>query len=915
MIRPQLLNRSTFAAGLIALTFAVALSNRCQADSTPPPTPAPEIDFVKDTGFTYGAWHSGIIGGGGFDQNVVACPTNPNRFYTYVDVGGCFRSDDGGHSWRMLHGHLPANGGNTGVRGLIVDPRDDKRILIATGGAWSPTQGVFLSTDAGATFKNVLPAKYDGNGAARDAGFILTRDPNNPDVIATGTIKGGVFISRDDGETWTASGATGLYPCDLRFDRSNSNRLWLCACGAKMNGTDYTSGFYRSDDGGATWNQIPGPAPSELLQDPKDPTILYGIFQSAIIRKSTDGGSTWVDWSNGLNLEPLKPGESKESISKTAYRALAAGPDFILTCNTRDADFFKLPAGGDTWQPVTRNPPDVGDWYNKGGWTFGGSAGSVTVDPHDANHWFMTDFFAIYQTWDGGHNWRLTVDGLETTVSHCLLQDPSDPGVIHVGLADVGNFNSVNGGARFHKAKVPDNPENRDDLAGGGNMKCIDLCPKLPNRLYAVSNNNCYVLWRADRVFISTDRGETWYRSPEVGLPDTAKQPCTTITCDLNDPYTVYLTAAGKVGPNDGGVYKSIDGGARWTQMSDGLPTGSWYFPFDIWAHGRQLAAGPDGSLIAISKQQNLVYRYDPAAKTWVSAAFPHGGELWSVAADRLKPGRYFVGCRDDGLYRTEDDGVTWKKVYAGSVSFVATDAATPDREAGGTFDGIIVSTNGGDTWTTMDKELPNRNDAIPAFAGDRLFAATGGNGVFWMPLTPAASAPVTAKPLIPATPPLQAALPPLQNTDFQTDGDPVPGWTLQTDSGSVTPAHDTKLVPKDAAASLQLSTGEAAASATLYQEWPVSLWQFVVGGVERSSGDFSKIQVQLQPFDAANQPLEPIQLASFKANNAWWDGLHKTVTLPATATKARLAIHFEGTGKVWLDQFSIKAPQALFPQ
>lgn len=48
---------------------------------------------------------------------------------------------------------------------------------------------------------------------------------------------------------------------------------------------------------------------------------------------------------------------------------------------------------------------ETGDWYHKyarGNWLFGGALDSITVDPRDANHWFITDFFAIYQTHDAG---------------------------------------------------------------------------------------------------------------------------------------------------------------------------------------------------------------------------------------------------------------------------------------------------------------------------------------------------------------------------------------------------------------------------------------------------------------------------------------------------------------------------------
>lgn len=728
-------------------SVSMLLSVSCQAQ-TPTVAPAKPIekDFVKTTNITYGPWRSGVVGGGGYIQNVVAAPTNKSRYYTYVDVGGLSRSDDGGNTWKMLHGHLPPALGNYEVRGLIVDPRDDKKIVVATGSMSDKKQGIYVSDDAGETFKKVLDASFHGNGPNRSSGFILARDPQNPDSIAAATVLGGVFISRDNGQTWTPSDDTpkGIISSDIRFDRTNSKRLWLCATSGKIWEKPYPAAFMRSDDGGLTWTKLleDSTPPAEIIQDPKDAGALYGTFKSEIVKKSTDGGATWVDFSEGLLVEPAKPGEWK-SLSKSQYQALAAGPDFILTCNTRDADFYKLMSGATKWEKVARNAPEVGDWYLKGSWYFGGAAGSITVDPNDASHWFMTDFFSIYQTHDAGKNWRLTIDGMEVTVSHVLLQDPTDPAIMHLGVADIGAFVSTDGGERFKRSSVPDSPGNP---AGGGNMKCIDLNPKMPNRLYGVANKNYYLGWAANQVFISNDRGQVWKRSAMTGLPKNTI--CTTIVADLNDPNTVYLTVGGQIKPNEGGVYKSTDGGESWAYLGEGLPAQTWYFPNDIWVHGRQLAVGADGTLIAISKQLNVMHRFNAETSQWEKVNLAHSGPFWCLVADRLQPGRFFVAAKGEGLFRTEDNGLTWKKVYGKSVAYVATDAAVPNRVAAGTQDGVILSTDGGNTWKEMDKSLPYRVDNIPAFAGDRLFAASLGSGVFWMPISPAGEKRITAKPL-----------------------------------------------------------------------------------------------------------------------------------------------------------------------
>ncbi len=74
------------AAALLVLSLA------CPASAAPP---------------KYGPWQSCRIGGGGFLQHVVFCPSDAKRIYLTSDVGGLYRSDDRGVTWRMLHAGCP----------------------------------------------------------------------------------------------------------------------------------------------------------------------------------------------------------------------------------------------------------------------------------------------------------------------------------------------------------------------------------------------------------------------------------------------------------------------------------------------------------------------------------------------------------------------------------------------------------------------------------------------------------------------------------------------------------------------------------------------------------------------------------------------------------------------------------------
>lgn len=695
---------------------------------------------------TYGPWQSCKIGGGGYIQDIILCPSDPQRVYAYVDVGGVYRSDDGGHRWRMMNAGLPLRISAQNVRSLIVSPGDEDRLIAAIGdAAWADPEGVYVSLDGGETWRRTLVAPFCANGAHRWAGPVLARSPQDPHVVLAASVEAGVWRSEDDGEMWEQCGATGLYPSHVCFSRFHPDRVWLCAPEHKLwmraAGGErlFEGGLHRSDDGGRTWRRISKRAPSEVLEDPAHPDLLYGIL-GGTVHVSRDGGATWQLFADGLpertSEVPRYPsGEGHPHPSEDHFQALAAGPDFVLTASTTGT-FYRLDCGDRTWRKIEREGVRLRyqgeQWYGAEN-RFGMALGSIVVDPRHPDHWLFTDWFAVYQTFDSGRNWELTIDGIEVTCVLALQQDPSDPGVVHLGMLDNGYFRSEDGGARFHNIK--------EGITN--NVKSITVSPAAPNRLYAVGAYHQH--WESSQVFISDDRGRTWRRSPMRGLPDREHHRRNTITAALDKPDVVYLAASGPVGPGAGGVYVSEDGGDSWRWIGEGLPEGQRFFVHGILGQsGREIAAGRDGSLVCISRHLRTIYRRPPRAREWHRVEAALGGPPNCLAADPATAGRFFLA--GGGMYRSDDGGATWTQVLAESASHVAVDLARPERVAAGTADGVALSRDGGQTWRILDRRLPRRAHNLVAFAGGHLIAGTTGSGAFWMPLSAAAEGAASAQ-------------------------------------------------------------------------------------------------------------------------------------------------------------------------
>jgi photosystem II stability/assembly factor-like uncharacterized protein len=482
------------------------------------------------------------------------------------------------------------------------------------------------------------------------------------------------------------------------------------------------------------------------------------------------------------------------------------------------------------------------------------------------------------------------MDGIELTVIHAVTQDPSDPGIVQLGMADNGHLLSQNGGARFASSKIT------------SNMKGISLSPALPSRVYGVGNGNSGE-WVSNQVFISTDRGRTWTKSPMTGLPDMNRFRTNSIAADPKNPNVVYIAVSGEVRPREGGVYQSTDAGQSWKWMGEGLPGGTSVFRSDIWAIGREIAISPDGSLCAISRDRREAFRFDPATKQW-SLADLKIGDVRSVVADVLSPGRFFIAAPQDGVFRSEDSGKTWRKVLEAGAEHVASDAVKKNRVAAGTANGMMLSEDGGATWRNPDPNLPHRFYPFPAFAGDRLIAGTYAAGVYWMPLTGQAARPITARPA-PAPVPLPPAnpaeplppLPALANGDM-AEGNAIPtGWSLSKGAQNLVVQRDTGSFKSAPSALLLRSEGGRGNGNTGFA-LPIVSEAFRMRGHFKMQGAPEEAALAVQVFDKDFKQVGWIQVADFKAigEGDWKEFEQKGA--PTRRCGARLsAAHLQGRG------------------
>src|SRR5436853_4313510 len=186
----------------------------------------------------------------------------------------------------------------------------------------------------------------------------------------------------------------------------------------------------------------------------------------------------------------------------------------------------------------------------------------------------------VWKTTDFGQTWLPIFDNQPTQSSGPLAIAPSDPKIIYVGSGEGLRRPDLSTGDGVYKSTDAGQTWIHLGLRDGQQIPQIAVDPHDPNRLFVAVLGHPYGPNQERGIFRSTDGGQTFqkvlYKDENVGGND--------VDIDPSNPMVVYANLwesrqgpwenAAWSGPG-GGLFKSIDGGATWKQLSGGLPPGT----------------------------------------------------------------------------------------------------------------------------------------------------------------------------------------------------------------------------------------------------------------------------------------------------------------------------------------------------
>ncbi|MDA1305798.1 MAG: hypothetical protein O2917_00875 [Acidobacteria bacterium] len=320
----------------------------------------------------------------------------------------------------------------------------------------------------------------------------------------------------------------------------------------------------------------------------------------------------------------------------------------------------------------------------------------------------------VFKTIDSGTTWRPISDGFFETGSIGAIEvADSDPNIIYVGTGSVAIRSNVIEGRGLYKSTDAGETWTHIGLRDAGQIGAIRVHPTNPNLVYAAVLGTAFGPSETRGVYRSRDGGQTWQRvkfvSTRTGFVNLAMNP--------SNPNEIYAAAwRGERKPwtiisggpaEDGGLYKTMDGGETWTRLGGGLPPGiigkidvdiSRSRPSTVYA------------LVEAPRPQGGLYRSDDSGATW---------RLTSNAPNLLARPFYYtyvdvdpkdsdtVWVNNLSLLKSTDGGATWRSVPTphGDNHGMWINPDNPNLIVQSNDGGANVSTDGGATWSTQSNQ------------------------------------------------------------------------------------------------------------------------------------------------------------------------------------------------------------------
>jgi len=349
-------------------------------------------------------------------------------------------------------------------------------------------------------------------------------------------------------------------------------------------------------------------------------------------------------------------------------------------------------------------------WRNIGPYR-GGRTRAIAGVPSQPNVFYMAPVNGgVFKSIDYGRTWQPIFDDQPTASIGAIAVAPSNPNIVYAGSGEGLHRPDLSVGDGIYKSTDAGRTWTHLGLRDGQQIAQLVVDLKNPDRIFVAVTGHPYGPNEERGVYRSLDGGKTFekvlYRNENVGASD--------VQIDPNNPQIVYAALwESREGPwengvfngDGGGIFKSIDGGKTWRQLSKGLPG-------NIVQANLTIAPIAPKTLFAAVRTKTIakLYRSDDAGETWSGTTDDPrpglgigGGDLPVVRFDPKNS--QIVYSASVVCWKSTDGGKTWEgwRGAPGGDDYqnVWINPSNPDIILLGSDQGAIVTVNGGKSWSS----------------------------------------------------------------------------------------------------------------------------------------------------------------------------------------------------------------------
>ncbi|MEE4192149.1 MAG: hypothetical protein V2I66_11255 [Halieaceae bacterium] len=317
----------------------------------------------------------------------------------------------------------------------------------------------------------------------------------------------------------------------------------------------------------------------------------------------------------------------------------------------------------------------------------------------------------VWKTTDYGESWSNVSDGYFKTPSiGDIAVSQNDPNILYVGTGTDGLRSNIIAGKGVYKSVNGGDSWEHVGLDNTGHIGAVEIDPRSNNTVWVAAIGQAFNPNPERGVYKTTDGGQNWervlYKSAAVGFSDVELLP--------GNPDVVFATAwraerkpwtivsGGK--NEDGGLYKSVDGGANWRRITEGLPEGL--------IGKMDLAISPADSsvvylLVEAPGDEGGLYRSTDQGESFEQVSSENGirtRPFYYTNVDVDPTNADVVYVMATRYFKSVDGGKSWSKIDSphGDNHDMWINPENPELFIQANDGGANVTHNGGKTWSTQ---------------------------------------------------------------------------------------------------------------------------------------------------------------------------------------------------------------------